>query len=155
MVGDETRGDFRDQIPKDLRPQVGSLGLLLRAVGSHGRGVSMSRSGTRYRMDWKGKTSEGAWRDDVGLSRGRGGRAGEGRLDLSTPYGDAWVGGILRMLMTCRKIGGGNENIRCVLDMVNYPGWWGPGFEAGEVGDGAGNVGQWRTALGPECQAET
>ena len=62
-------------------------------------------------MDWKGKTSEGAWRDDGGLSRGKGGRAGEGRLYLSTLYGDAWVGGILRMLMTCRKIGGGNENI--------------------------------------------
>ena len=51
------------------------------------------------------------------------------------------------MLTTCRKIwagqGGGGENFRCVLDMVNYPGWWGLGFEAGEVGDGAGNVGQW------------
>lgn len=62
------------------------------------------------------------------------------------------------MLTTCRKIwagqGGGGENFRCVLDMVNYPGWWGLGFEAGEVGDGAGNVGQWKMALGPECQVE-
>ena len=38
--------------------------------------------------------------------------------------------------------------------MVNYQGWWGLGFEAGEVGDGAGNVGQWKMTLGPECQAE-
>ena len=48
----------------------------------------------------------------------------------------------------------GGENFQCILDMVNYPGWWGLGFEAGEVGDGAGNVGQWKMALGPECQAE-
>ena len=37
VMGDK---ESRDQIPKDLRPQVERLGLLLRAVGSHGRDVS-------------------------------------------------------------------------------------------------------------------
>ena len=41
------RGERRDQIPKDLRPQVGSLGLLLRVVGSHRRLWSKARDTVR------------------------------------------------------------------------------------------------------------
>lgn len=37
--------ESRVHIPKDHRPQVERLGLLLRAVGSHGRDESRSSSG--------------------------------------------------------------------------------------------------------------
>ena len=53
------RGERRDQIPEDLRPQVGSLGLLLRVVGSHGKSVSTSSSGITCRMDQKGEMMRG------------------------------------------------------------------------------------------------
>lgn len=77
----------------------------------------------------------------------------EGRLNMNSPCGEVWVGGTLEMLMTGRKVWE-CENICCVPEMANHPGWWGLGFEAREIGDVAGKVGHWNMALGPEYKAE-
>lgn len=53
VMGDK---ESRDRIPKDHRPQVERLGLLLRAVGSHGRDESRSSSGAMCGMDQKEET---------------------------------------------------------------------------------------------------
>lgn len=62
------RKESRVHIPEDHRPQVERLGLLLRAVGSHGRDERRSSSGAMCGMDQRpgGSRSDGAGREDEG-----------------------------------------------------------------------------------------
>lgn len=51
VMEDKMGEESRDQVPKDLRPQGERLDFLLRAIGSHGRVVSRSSTGTMCGMD--------------------------------------------------------------------------------------------------------